>query len=65
MSGLLGVPPETIRGWVDRARLDSGEKPGVIAVECGEIKAFRRELVEAKRANEVLKTVSAFFVAAE
>ena len=29
LSGLLGVPPDTIRGWVDRARVDAGEKPGV------------------------------------
>ena len=65
MSGLLGVPPDTIRGWVDRARVDSGEKPGVTTAEREEIRALRREPAEVKRANEILRTASAFFAAAE
>ena len=65
LSGLLGVPPDTIRGWVDRARVDAGEKPGVTTAEREEIRALRRELAEVKRANEILKTASAFFAAAE
>jgi transposase len=65
LSGLIGVPPDTIRGWVDRARIDGGEKPGVTTVEREEIKALRKELAEVKRANEILKTASAFFAAAE
>ena len=65
LSDLLGVPPDTIRGWVDRARVDAGEKPGVTTAEREEIRALRRELAEVKRANEILKTASAFFAAAE
>jgi len=65
ISGLIGVPAATIRGWVDRARVDGGEKPGVATAEREEIKALRKELAEVKRANEILKTASAFFAAAE
>ena len=61
LSGLIGVPPDTTRGWVDRARADSGERPGVTTAEREEIAALRNELAEVKRANEILKTASAFF----
>ena len=54
-----------MRGWVDRARIDGGQKPGVTTSEREEIKALRKELAEVKRANEILKTASAFFAAAE
>ena len=43
ISGLIGVPAATIRGWVDKARVDSGEKPGVTTAEREEIKALRKE----------------------
>jgi transposase-like protein len=54
-----------MRGWVDRARIDGGQKPGLTTSERDEIKALRKELAEVKRANEILKTASAFFAAAE
>lgn len=65
LSRLIEVPAGTIRGWVERARVDDGDKPGVTTAEREEIKALRRELAEVKRANEILKTASAFFAAAE
>ena len=54
-----------MRGWMDNARVDAGEKPGVRTADREEIKALRKELAEVKRANEILKTASAFFAAAE
>ena len=62
---LTGIPIDTMRGWVDRARIDGGQKPGLTTSEREEIRALRRELAEVKRANEILKTASAFFAAAE
>jgi len=62
---LTGIPADTVRGWVNRSRVDAGEKPGVTTGEREEIKALRKELAEVKRANEILKTASAFFAAAE
>ena len=40
--------------------MTSGDKPGLTTTEREEIKALRKELL--KRANEILKTASAFFV---
>lgn len=62
---LTGIPIDTMRGWVDRARVDAREKPGVTSAEREEIRALRKEVAELKRANEILKTASAFFAAAE
>src|SRR5690625_3535147 len=62
---LVGIPVDSMRGWVRRARIDSGVKPGVTVAENEEIKRLRKENAELKRANEILKTASAFFAAAE
>jgi transposase len=62
---LTGISPDTMRGWVDRARVDAREKPGVTTAEREEIRALRKEVAELMRANEILKTASAFFAAAE
>jgi transposase len=62
---LTGIPVDTMRGWVTRAQVDAGERPGVATAEREEIKALKKELAEVKRANEILKTASAFFAAAE
>src|SRR5690606_17354582 len=62
---LTGISPDTMRGWVDRARVDAREKPGRTTAEREEIRAWRKEVAELMRANEILKTASAFFAAAE
>ncbi len=62
---LTGIPVETMRGWVLKARKDSGDDPRLSTFERDEIKALRKELAEVKRANEILRTASAFFAAAE
>jgi len=62
---LVGIPPDTMRGWVARAQIDAGKRPGLTSSESADIKALKRELAELKRANEILKTASAFFAAAE
>ena len=62
---LTGIPVETMRGWINKARKDSGDDPGLSSFERDEIAALRKELAEVKRANEILRTASAFFAAAE
>ena len=57
--------PATLRNWVERTEIDSGVRPGVTSEESDELKALRREVAELRRANEILKTASAFFAAAE
>jgi transposase len=40
-------------------------RPGVSTEASEELKALRREVAELRRANEILKTASAFFAQAE
>lgn len=63
---LLGVKPETIRGWL-RRELGEGSTPPAASGEAvnEEVSRLRRENAQLKRANEILKTASAFFAAAE
>lgn len=62
---LLDVNPGTLRGWVERAEVDSGTRAGLTTETAAELAKLRRENAELRRANEILKTASAFFAAAE
>jgi transposase len=60
----LGIgSTETLRKWIRRAEIDSGQRPGVTTAESEQIKALKRENAELRRANEILKSASAFFAA--
>jgi transposase len=54
---------ETLRKWVRQAEVDGGTRPGRTSDELTEIKDLKREVAELRRANEILKTASAFFAA--
>jgi len=62
---LLDVQPATLRGWVERTEIDAGQRPGVPSATEARIEELERENAELRRANEILKTASAFFAAAE
>jgi transposase len=60
----LGIAStETLRKWVRRVEVDAGERPGISSEERAEIKALKKENAELRRANEILKSASAFFAA--
>ena len=61
----IGCTQTTLFDWVKRAEIDSGVRPGVTTDERERIKALEREVKELRRANEILKTASAFFAQAE
>ncbi|MDQ6617806.1 MAG: transposase [Actinomycetota bacterium] len=61
----LGVGVETLRYWVKQADIDGGLRPGVSSEEKRRIVELERENRELRRANEILRTASAFFAAAE
>ena len=61
----LGILPDTLRGWCKQGDIDDGLASGTTTAESEELKRLRRENAELKRANEILKTASAFFAAAE
>lgn len=62
---LLDINAGTLRGWIERVEIDAGERPGVPSATEARIKDLEREVGELRRANEILKTASAFFAAAE
>lgn len=59
----LGIAPETLRRWRGAAQVDAGDRPGMTSGEREEIRRLKRENAELRRANEILKTASAFFAA--
>jgi len=61
----IGCTPETLRTWARQLEVDTGEREGVTSSERERVKALERENQELRRANEILKTASAFFAQAE
>jgi transposase len=60
----LGIgTAETLRKWVRQDQVDGGQRAGVSTDESAELKRLRRENAELRRANEILKSASAFFAA--
>ena len=60
-----GCVPQTLYEWVKRAEIDAGERAGTTSEEADRIKALERENKELRRANEILRTASAFFAQSE
>jgi len=61
----IGCVPQTLLEWVKREEVNSGHRDGVTTSERERIRALEREVKELRRANEILKTASAFFAQAE
>jgi transposase-like protein len=61
----IGCTTETLRKWVRQAERDQGLRAGLTTDERERLKALERENKELRRANEILKTASAFFAQAE
>ena len=64
---LLDINPATLRNWIEAE--DKSSKPGRAAddaaVDPAEYRRLQKENGELRRANEILKTASAFFAQAE
>ena len=65
ISNKIGCTPETLRSWVKRHEVDSGRREGLTTEDREQLKALQKENKELRRANEILKTASAFFAQAE
>ena len=61
----IGCNASTLLDWVKRAEIDTGARAGVTTDERERMKALEREVRELRRANEILRTASAFFAQAE
>lgn len=68
VGGLLDIAPATLRNWIEAA--ERAVNPVVSTVDdsdasAAEVRRLRQENAELRRANEILKTASAFFAQAE
>lgn len=61
----IGCVPQTLLDWVKRTEIDAGSRPGTTRTEAQRIKDLERENKELRRANDILRTASAFFAQAE
>ena len=61
----IGCVPQTLLEWVKREEVDGGQLDGLTTNERERIKALECEVKELRRANDILKTASAFFAQAE
>ena len=61
----IGCVPQTLLDWVKRSEVDAGTRPGTTTAEAQRIKELERELRELRRANDILRTASAFFAQSE
>lgn len=60
----LGIHHETLRKWVRQTEADEGKRSELLSTEERKrLKALERENRELRRANEILKSASAFFAA--
>ena len=61
----IGCVPQTLLEWVKRAEVNNGERSGTTTAEAQRMKDLERENKELRRANDILRTASAFFAQAE
>ncbi len=59
----LDIGSETLRTWVRQAEIERGSRPGLTTEERERLKDLDREVRELRRANEILRSASAFFAA--
>jgi transposase len=67
VGAVLDINQATLRNWVEEVERREGARPGVAARagESEEVRMLKRRVAELERANEILKTASAFFAQAE
>ena len=61
----IGCTAETLRKWVRQAERDQGRREGMTTDDRERLKGLEREVKELRRANDILRTASAFFAQAE
>ena len=61
----IGCTAQTLNGWVKRAQVDIGSRPGIPSYLAEKMKALERENRELRQANEILRKASAYFAMAE
>lgn len=64
---LLGINQAAIRNWVEEGERAQGTRAPVVRSQADseEVRALKKRVAELERANDILKTASAFFAQAE
>jgi transposase len=57
----LGISQSCLRGWVAKADVEDGRRPGLSKDDHAELVELRRELRVTKMENEILKRAAAHF----
>jgi len=65
ISQKIGCRPETLRDWVNKQAIETGDREGLTQSERAQMKELQREVRELKQANDILRKASAFFAAAD
>ncbi len=56
----FGIHPMTLSGWLKKAAIDEGERPGVTATESAENRELKRRVRLLEQENEVLRRAAAY-----
>lgn len=65
IAGKIGCSPDSLKAWLSKAQTNAGPQGSARTDEGERLKALEKENKELRRANEILKTASAFFAQAE
>ena len=68
VGSLLDLNPATLRNWIEELEREEGTRASAAsprAADSEEVRALKKRTVELERANEILKTASAFFAQTE
>ena len=61
----LGINGDTLRNWVQRDRIDTGDLAGATSADAARLAELEKENRELRRANTILRQASAYFAQAE
>jgi transposase len=61
----LGIGVESLRSWVKQSDIDAGVAAGTTTADATRIKTLEQEVMELRRANEILRKASAYFAQEE
>ena len=56
----FGIHPMTLSGWMKKAAVDAGERPGVTTTESVELRDAKRRIRLLEQENEVLRRAAAY-----
>ena len=61
----IGCSAQTLRSWIKRREVDTGQRSGITTEEQARVNALERQNKELRRANEILRKAAAYFAQAE